>query len=429
MPTTSAVARSPTARATHPFNDHSAQSFSASLHSGPAVLKLSTTNPLQSTLPAPVPEDLTPPSSNASSSQEHEHGHGKVKAEANGNAHAASISPSLHGSQSPSVSGSQSEGTTGTKRTASGDAKISRHVESPTNGEKPGTRHERASSSLSTASTSNMTVVWLSISAQRHLRLIASQISQQLRTRLKYAMVKVQNGWQTRSLDELESIASSSPKSHASPFHQGPARGAAFSPRGPPGSKINRTWSDSSSSEGSRSEPHRGTLSSPSHIRANGQHRRALAPPVDILPGFRRRPTPNDTGLHAPPGRQFHSRPTSQRTPSQQGAMEADAVETLLFMASPNNSGYKPPSQASQESSLRSTLNFSAQTSPLRSQFSQASVTSPKKVAFTDQPRPTLPATKSEIIDSMINNMPEDSDSELEVALHRADQRSAHTCT
>ena len=237
--------------------------------------------------------------------------------------------------------------------------------------------------------------------------------------------MKVQNGWQTRSLDELESIASSSPKSSASPFVQGPGRTAAFSPRRPPGSAMNRTWSDSSSSEGSRSEPRTGPLSSPSHARANGQRPRALGPPADIQPGSRRRPTPNETGFHPPPGRPYHSRPTSQRTPSQQGAMEADAVETLLFMASPNNSGYKPLSQASQESSLRSTLNFSARTSPLRSQFSQASVTSPKKVAFTDQPRASLPATKSEIIDNMINSMRDESDGELDAALHLADERQA----
>lgn len=235
--------------------------------------------------------------------------------------------------------------------------------------------------------------------------------------------MKVQNGWQTRSLDELESIASSSPKSNASPFVQGIGRTAAFSPRRPLGSAMNRTWSDSSSSEDSRSEPRMGALSSPSHAKANGPRPRALAPPADILPGSRRRPTPNETGLRPPPGRPYHSRPTSQRTPSQQGAMEADAVETLLFMASPNNSGYQPPSQASQESSLRSTLNFSAQTSPLRSQFSQASVTSPKKVAFTDQPRRSLPATKSEIIDNMINNVRDESDIELDAALHLAGQR------
>ena len=159
MPTTSAVARSPTARATLASDDHSSQSSFASLHSGPAALKLSTTGVSRSTRPAPVPEDLTPPSSNASPSREHEHRQGKVKTEVNGHAHLASISHSAQGSRSPSASGSQSEGTSGTKRTANGEVKISHHVEGPTTSDKTETRHERASSSLSTASTSNVTEV------------------------------------------------------------------------------------------------------------------------------------------------------------------------------------------------------------------------------------------------------------------------------
>lgn len=161
MPTTSAVARSPTTRATHTFDDHSSQSSSASLHSGPVTLKVSATDVTRSTLSAPVPEDLTPPSSNGSPSREHEHGQRKVKAEANGYAHIPSASQSLRGSRSPSASGSQSEGTTGTKRTASGKVKTAAHVEDTIEAGKSATRHERASSSLSTASTSNVSVLSL----------------------------------------------------------------------------------------------------------------------------------------------------------------------------------------------------------------------------------------------------------------------------
>jgi hypothetical protein len=103
--------------------------------------------------------------------------------------------------------------------------------------------------------------------------------------------------------------------------------------------------------------------------------------------------------------------------------MEAEAVETLLFMSSPNNSGYHPPSHASQESSLRSTVQFSSQTSPLRSQFSQTSMTSPKRVAFSDQARPSLPLSRSELIDNMIDNVADESDGDLDAALSLADQR------
>ena len=163
MPTTSAVAPSPTARATQTSDDHSSQSSFASLHSGPAALKLSTTDVSTSLRSAPVPEDLTPPSSNASPSREHDHRQGTVKREVNGHARLASIPHSARESRSPSLSGSQSEGTSGTKRTASGEVKISQQVQNTANSEKTETRHERASSSLSTASTSNVTEVRLRV--------------------------------------------------------------------------------------------------------------------------------------------------------------------------------------------------------------------------------------------------------------------------
>jgi hypothetical protein len=93
--------------------------------------------------------------------------------------------------------------------------------------------------------------------------------------------------------------------------------------------------------------------------------------------------------------------------------MEADAVETLLFMASPNNSGYHPPSQASQESSLRSTQTLSAMTSPLRTQFSQTSMTSPKKVAFSEQEYSNPVGQKNVTIDQMLDSLPDESDDDL----------------
>ena len=92
--------------------------------------------------------------------------------------------------------------------------------------------------------------------------------------------------------------------------------------------------------------------------------------------------------------------------------MEADAVETLLFMASPNNSGYHPPSQTSQESSLRSTL--IAQTSPLRAQFSQTNVTSPKKVAFSDENGSARFRTREAQIDHELDILADDSEEESE---------------
>ena len=153
--TTSASARSPTVRDTHTFDDYSSQSSFASQHSGPAGLKLSTADVSRSVLPAPVPEDLTPPSSNASPIQERDHGQDKIAVDAP----AADRIVQARTSRSPSASGSQSDGTSGTKRTASGQVKISQHAEASVDSGKTETRHERASSSLSTASTGNVTEV------------------------------------------------------------------------------------------------------------------------------------------------------------------------------------------------------------------------------------------------------------------------------
>ncbi|OAP59445.1 hypothetical protein AYL99_06743 [Fonsecaea erecta] len=251
------------------------------------------------------------------------------------------------------------------------------------------------------------------------------ELSQQLRTKLKYAMVKVQHGWQTRSLDEVESLASQSPRSTVSGF-QNLNDQQLLSPRTAMSRKYQRESSESESSDSTVALESRGLVNMagsppvPSH--------RALAPPADIVPGSRRRPTPNAAfqsvnGIHVQTRNLQSSRPhTSQRTPSQNAAMEADAVETLLFMASPSNSGYNPPSHASQESSLRSAQVFSSQTSPLRAQFSQTSVTSPKKVVFSDAGSTEPPFDKAALIDRMLDELSDDSDDELEQAFRLAEK-------
>ena len=88
----------------------------------------------------------------------------------------------------------------------------------------------------------------------------------------------------------------------------------------------------------------------------------SLAPPADILPRSRPEagtpdtphffaarsprldsPISNRDGSPATPGKQR----SSIRTASQNAAMEKDAVETLLFMSSPGNSGHHPPGRRS----------------------------------------------------------------------------------
>ena len=237
-------------------------------------------------------------------------------------------------------------------------------------------------------------------------------------------MVKVQNGWQTRSLDEVESLASLSPLSTVSGFHFPDQQ--MLSPKTVMSRKYQRESSDSESSDSTVALENRGLV----NMMASPQipPRRALAPPVDIVPGSRRRPTPNAAyvavnGSYVQTRALHSARPsTSQRTPSQNAAMEADAVETLLFMASPGNSGYNSTSHASQESSTRSAQVFSAQTSPLRTQFSQTSVASPKKVTFSGAGSMAPTFDKTALIDRMLDDLSDDSDEELERAFRLADK-------
>ena len=243
-------------------------------------------------------------------------------------------------------------------------------------------------------------------------------------------MIKVQNGWQSHTFDEIESLASQSPRSTVSGFQHFNDPQSMLSPRTVMTGKYQRESSESDSSDSTVALESRGLVNM---IRSpQAPLRRGLAPPLDIMPGSRRRPTPNAAyhTVHGPQiqARHLHSSrpPTGQRTPSQNAAMEADAVETLLFMASPNNSGYNPPGRSSQDSSsTRANQIFASQTSPLRTQFSQTSMTSPKKVAFSEPNSSTSAADKEALIDRMLDELSDDSDGSLERAFKPADQSKA----
>jgi hypothetical protein len=108
------------------------------------------------------------------------------------------------------------------------------------------------------------------------------------------------------------------------------------------------------------------------------------------------------------------------RTPSQTAAQEADAVETLLFMASPNNSGHHPPSFTPVESSLRSAQLVSSQMSPMRDHFDiNGELLSPKKVAFDDSGAPNgeLISRKIQIERMLDESDDEDDNDELDRAI------------
>lgn len=211
-------------------------------------------------------------------------------------------------------------------------------------------------------------------------------MSHQLKTRLSYAMLKVQNGWQDQSLSELENLASqqASPMSAASEkkrHFQFSPRGEAQSPRssgrpigpssdqhfltsprkrvspqehypGSPGNPLGSASSSQASTYEAFWREHSNTNASsrlpPSDTQQQQQAGPSLAPPADIRPrthwqqgvGASRQPPPLQIGSH--PSTPQRRPNTATRTPSQQAAVEKDAVETLLFMSSPGNSGYHP---------------------------------------------------------------------------------------
>lgn len=216
-------------------------------------------------------------------------------------------------------------------------------------------------------------------------------------------MIKVQNGWQAHRFDELESLSQqSSPISAVSELRQSfeSSRSNVTDVHNDRAAFANSSEHATATLNNSRSTPHicggaptcdysssqivDSAHSTPlsmvgptyesfwrehsaSNVLKHAQTRSpppggpSLAPPVDILPRSRRRsnslrtqPPSIDTrnrsqydsrgkrtaasnlvpGLTTPP-----KRSPTLRTPSQKAAMEQDAVETLLFMSSPGNSG------------------------------------------------------------------------------------------
>ena len=231
-------------------------------------------------------------------------------------------------------------------------------------------------------------------------------------------MVKVQNGWESHNINELEVMTSNqaSPVSALSD-HKGPhdlaLAGAVqtkyFAPAQSPKQTVFANGSDDATLHARTPFPGRGHVpsnfvgithdppshqvgaayesfwrehegvSAPKHTGAGGSPNEgpSLAPPVDLVPRNQRRtdgsirqlPTLHTKDLHSAdnqPGSVSSHLPTTpppmkaskMRTPSQQAAVEKDAVETLLFMSSPGNSNYHPP-PALPRTSLRNNLTSS----------------------------------------------------------------------
>ncbi|KAF9880219.1 hypothetical protein CkaCkLH20_02173 [Colletotrichum karsti] len=193
--------------------------------------------------------------------------------------------------------------------------------------------------------------------------------SSDLKTRLSYAMLKVNHGWQSHSIDEVESMASqaASPTSSHSTLHgrqelsaspraniarYQPASAATTATSGPSPATYEAFWK-----EGQRST--QTSLSPPAP-----QNAPTLAPPAPIQPS---RPGPSlnprrNSNPRYTPTLLSHSHSASPHTPGQQpssgtplqrlgrapidpilfsphqNVREQDAIESLIFMSSPGNS-------------------------------------------------------------------------------------------
>ncbi|EMT70812.1 hypothetical protein ACKRZS_009037 [Fusarium odoratissimum] len=229
------------------------------------------------------------------------------------------------------------DSTNSRKRMADGEVKSRTDSQSPVKG------HSRNPSAVSRTS-----------AAGGHI----GELSNELKTRLSYAMIKVNKGWQSNSLEEVENMASqaASPVSSTSTIHN--RQGSSASPRipmsKPPSSSapLPQPYGSASQRRKSNTPP------------SSSWNKPALAPPAPIRPSVlvpnshanpRRNSHPNRT-----PNMLTHSHSASPHTPGQpstvphgpksrvmgdpvlmsphQNVREQDAIETLLFMSSPGNS-------------------------------------------------------------------------------------------
>lgn len=234
------------------------------------------------------------------------------------------------------------------KRTVDGTIKEPRL--SPTASPHQAIGHSRNTSAVSAASTTSSRV---------------TELSSELRARMSYALLKVNNGWESRTINEVENLASraASPASSNSTI-PGVARSSAspqiqISHRPPPTSHgaptSNQVPGVARQRSPASSEPH--TMS------AQLPNIHPLAPPVSIQPHRteghpRRHSSPKHTPNFLSP-RSHHASPHTpslanldlsphQRSSRAAGdAMvaspthnnrEKDAMEALLFMSSPGNS-------------------------------------------------------------------------------------------
>ena len=303
--------------------------------------------------------------------------------------------------------------TAGQKRTADGQVK----PPSPPSPQVPRVRgHSRNTSAVSNTSVASSRIGEVN-KAFSILKppINITQLSSELKTRLSYAMVKVNNGWQSNTIEEVESLASAagSPTSSTSTLHglrtTASPRIAMIALGGNSVSVAPQSQTPGDFDLYSRTEPQSRTYESFWRDHSSiprPQATKSLAPPADIRPtslstqSSRRSQTPKFTKVPTIPGQGSNSSLNTHtsaprtplrtdfsdqgqtfkggekiQTPSQKTMKEQDAIETLLFMSSPGNSGNMgapPPFQRRGEGGSP------PQNSPLRTEFPRGE----RRVAF-----------------------------------------------
>ncbi|KAI1474870.1 hypothetical protein F4774DRAFT_315719 [Daldinia eschscholtzii] len=251
------------------------------------------------------------------------------------------------------VDGTAAAGGQSKKRMADGVVKHTRNSSS-VSPVRPG--HSRNTSTVSMASTSSR----------------IGELSAELKTKLSYAMVKVNNGWQGHSIDEVESLASqvASPTSSTSTLHG--RYGASASPRvavAPMRHRASSMVTSPTSQHPTQGRPYdpswrEGNMKSPPSTSPITQVP-SLAPPAPIQPRQPNQVHPRrSSNARFTPAYLSHPHHVSPHTPAQpsplqatpghgnirtpnvdpilfsphQNVREQEALETLMFMSSPGNS-------------------------------------------------------------------------------------------
>lgn len=180
------------------------------------------------------------------------------------------------------------------------------------------------------------------------------QLTSDLKTRLSYAMIKVNHGWQAHSIDEVESMASqaASPTSSSSTAPRRHSASPALPQFPRPTNGTHATPPASHSQSQPHSQPHSLSQSPRDYPSPNPATKRAaLAPPAPIQPGLG--PPPYDGRPSRPgytPTLLSHSHTASPYTPAlglvpdpiilsphHQAVRDQDAIEALMAMSSPGN--------------------------------------------------------------------------------------------